>query len=401
MIAIRELFVTLWTVFGCACAAVALPGTVELFLLLVGAVLPKRKISCSEEDRAWRIAVVVPAHDEEVNIARTVKSLMAAERRGLEADVVVIADNCMDRTGEVARENGAKVLVRTHERLRGKGYALDFAFRTLLPEAYDAFLIVDADTEVAANFIMEMAGWLRAGADAVQARYLLLNPDESVRTRLTSVANRAFNVLRARGRERLGLSCGVYGNGFGMTRETLDQVPYLASSIVEDLEYHLALVRSGRKMRFVETTSVYGETPSGNGAASSQRTRWEGGRFRMIRENAPGFCIDVLRGRFACLEPCLDLLLLPLAFHVTLLLIAALTRVEIVRISGLVGLGVTALHLLLAILMADGTWRELFALFAAPVYIGWKLLLLPALARGSGVNTNWVRTERNLPRRVR
>ena len=400
MIVIQNLVGALATTFGCACAALALPGTLELLLLVVGAVLPKRKSPCCEENRVWRVAVVVPAHNEEANIARTVKSLVGAERLSLKADVVVIADNCTDRTSEMARENGARVLVRTDERFRGKGFALDFAFRTLMSEAYDAFLVVDADTEVAANFLTETTRWMRGGADAVQARYLLLNPNESVRTRLTSLANRAFNVLRARGRERLGLSCGVYGNGFGVTKATLEQVPYLASSIVEDLEYHLALVRSGRQIRFVETTSVYGETPSGNRAARSQKTRWEGGRFRMIRENAPGLCVDVLRGRFVCLEPCLDLLLLPLTFHVTLLVLAAASPVEIVRISGLVGLGVTGLHLLLAIMIANGTWRELFALLAAPVYISWKLLLLPALARGSGVNTNWIRTERNLNRRV-
>ena len=400
MIVIPSLVGALGIALGCTCAAVALPGAVELLLLVVGSVLPKRKSRFFGADRVWRIAVVVPAHNEEGNIGRTVKSLVGAERLSLEADVVVIADNCMDRTSERAREIGARVLVRTDER-RGKGFALDFAFRALVSEAYDAFLVVDADTEVAANFLTEMTRWMRGGADAVQARYLLLNPNQSVRTRLTSVANRAFNVLRARGRERLGLSCGVYGNGFGMTKATLEQVPYLASSIVEDLEYHLALVRSGRQIRFVETTSVYAETPSGSGAATSQRTRWEGGRFRMIRENAPGLCIDVLRGRFGCLEPCLDLLLLPLAFHVTLLVAAAVTPVEIVRIFGLVGLGVAALHLLLAIMLADGTWREFFALLAAPVYISWKLLLLPALARGSAVNTHWVRTERNLERRVR
>ena len=62
-------------------------------------------------------------------------------------------------------------------------------------------------------------GLLRSGADAVQCRYLVRNAGASVRTRLMSIALRAFNVLRARGRDGLGLSCGIYGNGFGLRGE--------------------------------------------------------------------------------------------------------------------------------------------------------------------------------------
>jgi cellulose synthase/poly-beta-1,6-N-acetylglucosamine synthase-like glycosyltransferase len=378
-----------WLALASAAALISLPGSIELLLLIVGSIFPRSRRFGRTASSLERMAVVIPAHNEEATIARTIKSLR-------DADIVVIADNCSDRTAEIARENGARVLVRDDAAARGKGYALDFAFRTLLAEGYDAFLVVDADTVVAPNFVTELAHALRAGADAVQARYLLLDPDQSVRTRLISVGNRAFNVFRARGRERLGLSCGVYGNGFGLRRETLEQVPYLASSTVEDLEYHLALVRSGRRIRFIETTSVYGETPSARRAATSQRTRWEGGRLRMIREHAPGLAKDVLRGHWACLEPLLDLLLLPLAFHVVLLLVAASAPFGIVRMAGLIGLALTVTHLGLALLFADGTWKEALALCAAPAYIVWKLLLLPALARASGANARWVRTERNL-----
>jgi len=399
-----------WLIVTAVAALVTLPGTLELLVLIVGSALPRQgaaevlrrsskpgvetsldgegRIACAPMTGSFRMAVVVPAHNEKATIAQTIKSL-----RG--ADVVVVADNCSDGTAEVARESGARVLVREDQEARGKGYALDFAFRVLLAEGYDGLAVVDADTVVAANFVTEMTAALRAGADAVQARYLLLDADRSMRTRLMSVGNRAFNVFRARGRERLGLSCGVYGNGFGVRRETLEQVPYLAASIVEDLEYHLALVRAGRRIRFVETTSVYGETPSARRAAKSQRTRWEGGRLRMIREHAPGLAMDVLRGRWACLEPLLDLLLLPLAFHVVLLSVAAAGPLGVIRAAGLIGLALTAIHLAVALLVADGTWKEALALCGAPVYILWKLLLVPGLARASGANAGWVRTERN------
>ena len=66
-----------------------------------------------------------------------------------------------------------------------------------------------------------------------------------------NVALLAFNVLRPRGRARWGLSCGILGNGFGLARKTLEAVPYDASSVVEDLEYHLRVVESGRRVEFL------------------------------------------------------------------------------------------------------------------------------------------------------
>ena len=76
-----------------------------------------------------------------------------------------------------------------------------------------------------------MRAWLGSGADAVQCRYGVLNAGDSLRTRLMNVALLAFNVLRPRGRDRLGFSAGILGNGFALRAETLATVPYVARSV--------------------------------------------------------------------------------------------------------------------------------------------------------------------------
>jgi cellulose synthase/poly-beta-1,6-N-acetylglucosamine synthase-like glycosyltransferase len=389
-----EWLVEVWAAVGIAGAIVSLPGTVELLLLTLGAVLPKSSKRLAQHSTGrWRLAALVPAHNEEMTIHDCVQSLQRASRGDFIIQIVVVADNCEDRTGEVAAKAGARVLVRQDPHLRGKGYALGFAFKTLLSEGFDAFLIVDADTEVSNNFFLEAGELLRSGADAVQCRNLVKNPSESIRTRLLSVAFRAFNVLRARGRDRLGLSCGI-GNGFGMRRETLQTVPYLASSVVEDLEYHLSLVRSGKRVRFVDKATVLSEVPTTGKGVATQRARWEGGRFRMVREKTLGLLADVLRGRVRLLEPLLDLLLLPLGFHVVLLVLAAFAPWTPARLAGFVGLLIVLAHLMVAIALTGGDWRDAIALLASPYYILWKLLQIPLLIRSSRANTAWVRTER-------
>lgn len=380
---------------GTAIAILTLPGTLELLLLTIGGMLPvrrrERKTSPASQPR---LAVIIPAHNEELNIARTIASLQAAQKADLTAAIVVIADNCEDRTAEAARNAGARVLVRHNLMQRGKGYALDFAFQTVLSENHDAFVIVDADSEVAPNFLTEIAAALRTGAQAVQCRYLVRNAGESARTRLMNVALSAFNVLRPRGRDRWGLSSGIYGNGFALSAETLRAVPYTAASVVEDLEYHIALVRAGRRVEFADGTAVYGDMPSAGSGVKTQRARWEGGRFRMIAEKAPALALEVMKGKLAFLEPCLDLLLLPLAFHVTLLLLAAITPFWPARAIGLAGIAVVLLHLFAAIRVTGGGWSDVAALATAPFYIVWKILLLPRLIKTSRSGAAWVRTER-------
>ena len=384
----------IWIPVGTVVALATLPGTIELLALTIAGSLRRARRTPCEAKRSFRLAVVVPAHNEELNIARCVASLQAADDSGIDLLIAVIADNCSDRTAVMAAAAGARVLVRNDASQRGKGYALDFAFRQLLPEAHHAFAVVDADSEVSPNFARAMAAIFEGEGDAAQCRYVVRNSGDSIRTRLMNVALLGFNVLRPRGRDRLGLSAGIYGNGFALSADTLRAVPYTAASVVEDLEYHLALARTGRRVAFADSACVYGDMPVAGDGVKTQRARWEGGRFRMIASQTPGLTGEILRGKWRLVEPLLDLILLPLAFHATLLLIAAASPWWLPRGLGLAGLAVIALHLCAAIRVGGGGLRDLAVLGAAPFYVAWKVALLPRLFRASRSNTAWVRTAR-------
>jgi cellulose synthase/poly-beta-1,6-N-acetylglucosamine synthase-like glycosyltransferase len=390
-----KLLLDTWKIIGVVAACVTLPGTVELLALSVASLFPKREQTIQVAPARWRVAVVVPAHNEVAHIASCVQSLLAADHADMHLDIHVIADNCSDDTALVAKDAGAKVLIRTNEVERGKGYALHFAFTHPELRHYDCLLVVDADTAVERNFIVAAAGALRDGAHAVQSRYLVRNLKEGMRTRLMGLALRAFNVVRPLGREHLGLSVGILGNGFGLRSETLKAVPYLASSVVEDLEYHLKLVQSGYRVKFVNETAVYGEMPVRGEGVNTQRSRWEGGRLRILKERGPELLLEVLKGRQTFLEPLLDLLLLPLAFHVTLLAIAISTPQAVVRNIGLAGFGVLVLHLAAAAVVGGGSWLDIGTLAIAPFYVLWKLTMIPSLFRNARSNNTWVRTKRN------
>lgn len=389
-------------------AALTLPGTVELALLTFGWLRGRPLLEGPEPGRLKRLTVVIPAHDEGAGIARTLGGLLACPRPEAEVEFLVVADNCSDDTAEQARAVGrarpragfsVTVLERRDPERRGKGHALDFAFRSALgrpgADRPGAFLVIDADTRVSSTLLTAAARAFERGVPALQAPYHSGDPEVSLRARLQHLALLAFNHLRPKSRDHLGLSVGILGNGFGLTARTLEAVPYTATSIVEDLEYHIRLVRAGIRVRFLAEALVAADAPPSLGASKTQRSRWEGGRFRMIREHAPGLFLEVLQGRLRLLEPLLELLLLPLGFHVALLLLAL--AVPGPAAHGYLGLALALLplHILCAIRVGKGSAKDLLALLLAPAYVAWKLALLPRLLATARRSSAWKRTERS------
>ena len=280
---------------------------------------------------------------------------------------------------------------------RGKGCALSYGFASILAGPSQAVLVIDADSVVDAGLIAEVRRRLRTGARALQCRYEVYNSQGNRRTRLMTLAFYGINVIRPHGRARLGLSAGIVGNGFALHRDVLTRIPYGAHSVVEDLEYHLALVKADIRVEFIKTAAVRGEMPVTAKGAQSQRARWEGGRLRMMRRWAPRLISDVLRGKVRQIEPLLDLLALPIASEVILLLIAACLPIPWARTYALLAFAVLVFHVTVASLKGPGIWETMKALSTVPTYILWKLRILPEIWRTSRASAAWVRTERESP----
>ncbi len=69
-----------------------------------------------------RIAVVIPAYNEEENVGEVVRGVKSLSGVG-EVLAVVVDDGSVDETGKIAAEAGADVVVR-HHRNMGLGVAL-------------------------------------------------------------------------------------------------------------------------------------------------------------------------------------------------------------------------------------------------------------------------------------
>ncbi|WP_235861667.1 glycosyltransferase family 2 protein [Tersicoccus phoenicis] len=98
------------------------------------------------------ITVLIPAHNEQVTLPGTLASLREQDRRP--DRIVVVADNCTDRTAELARAGGAEVY-ETVGNTEKKGGALNQVLRTLLPDHRDndVVMVMDADTTLDDGFL--------------------------------------------------------------------------------------------------------------------------------------------------------------------------------------------------------------------------------------------------------
>ena len=386
-----ELLVTL---AATVVAALSLPGSLTLALLSLAALWPGHVARAVKPAETGRIAIVIPAHNESASIARTLHNVQAASHADAHTDVWVIADNCDDDTAQQAEAAGARVIVRSHAELRGKGHALEYAFTRLTPMAYSWLLVVDADSTLEPGFLPAMRAAMHPDRNAVQACYLS-TAGNHLRSRVSRLAQWGFNLVRPLARERLGFSCGLLGNGFALRAELLNRLPYRAHSVVEDLEYHLLLVNQGERVHFVSDALVTGEIADTRDGARTQRSRWEGGRLRMLQEHLPPLLRRTLSADRAAAELLADLLLLPLGMHVLLLLLAALLG-GVGVYAALIGTFAIGLYVSAILWRGPTTAQDLLVLACSPAYLAWKLTLLPATLLQSRRRASWVRSRRNI-----
>ena len=214
--------------------------------------------------------------------------------------------------------------------------------------------------------------------------------------RLRVLAFRGINVLRARGRARLGFSAGVFGNGFAMTAETLERVPFTVDSICEDLEYQVRLVAAGLTVRWVEDAFVHAPLAPGGQARATQEARWEGGRFHVATRATGRLLKAAFCGNWRALGMLAELWSLPLSRGIFVLILAALVPVLWLHIYALAGAMLAAGYVLEAAFAGDCPRQDLAALACVPVHMLWKLAITPLVLRQSRAGAKWARTRREV-----
>jgi cellulose synthase/poly-beta-1,6-N-acetylglucosamine synthase-like glycosyltransferase len=361
----------------------------------------RRREALSKDAFRPRVAVVVPAHNENVGILDTLNDIKAQLHSG--DRLLVVADNCTDNTAEVAKTTGAEVTERNDPTKIGKGYALAWAVRHLSADPPGTTIVIDADCRLERDTLDSLATMSAATNRPIQALYLMTAPDDSaIDQRVAAFAFRVKNWARPLGLRALRLPCQLMGTGMAFPWEIICAANLATGAVVEDMELGLDLARAGRSAVFWPSARVTSQFPVSVGGAKSQRKRWEQGHIGVIFRSVPRLvCESLVKRNFKLLALSLDAAIPPLTLLGMLLSIMLLVS----GLGALLGFSYLALIVsaanfsayMLAVAMC---WLKfgrdilpLSSIFSVFPYIARKLPLYRQVFSRGG-SSRWIRTER-------
>ena len=268
----------------------------QIIYLILPLIIKQRPLESKERRR---YAILIAARNEEAVIPHLLDSIRAQDYPKELITTYVVADNCTDRTAEVARAAGARVYTRFNRREVGKGYALNFLLEQIEKndslDSYDAFLIFDADNllmpdyvtqinKVCSNGFEAFCGYRNSknfGANWISQGYALWYLHDSCHLNQS--------------RMLLGTTCAVNGTGFGFTRELLERIGgWNFFTLTEDIEFSTWCATRGIRIGYCRDAMVFDEQPENFIQSWRQRTRWtQGGLQVSIR-----YAGDLVRGLF-------------------------------------------------------------------------------------------------------
>jgi poly-beta-1,6-N-acetyl-D-glucosamine synthase len=235
------------------------------------------------------VVCLVPAHNEEEQIGATIVSLLA---QTVPVKIIVSADNCTDRTVEIAESYPGVIVRPTVGNTYKKAGALNQAWQAYGRDAAYVFTM-DADTELAPDCLEKLrAGLTDHGAVCT---YPGLKPPTSNRWR----DNLMYRLIRLEfGRSRRTIHRRGHGTdvlaGMGalfqghVVRTIADEYggePWKTDSIVEDYRISMDVRRVGYPIGVAPGAQAFTDAIVSLRALWRQRVRWQAGTFQELFRN--------------------------------------------------------------------------------------------------------------------
>ena len=239
-----------------------------------------------KEDKQHRFMTIIPAHNEEKVVVNLIESLKKLDYPKDLYDIYVIADNCTDKTAEVAKKAGAIVYERFDEAHKTKGHALQWFLAQKIEEdaPYDAFCIFDADNIVDENFLKVMNKKLCQGEEVVQGYKDIKNPSDSWVSAGYAIFYWTMHRFYHLARYNIGLSPLMNGTGFMVKFDVIKPQGWNTKTLTEDIEFSLKRIIEGKKLGWARDAIVYDEQPVGFKQSWTQRSRWTVGHMQCLKE---------------------------------------------------------------------------------------------------------------------
>lgn len=282
----------------------ALVYAYQLFFAILALV---KKPTVKKGDKIHPLAVLVAARNEEKVIPYLIESLDAQDYPKESYRVFVVVDNCTDRTAEVARACGATVFERQDPEHIGKGYAMEFLLRSIDEtegtDAFDAYVVFDADNLAEPNFLTEINKVYDGGADVIVAYRNAKNyGDNWISAGHGLWFIREASTLNA-ARSILGQGCVLAGTGFLFSRRVKElHGGWPFHLLTEDAEFMIESSLAGYPTAYAPDAEFYDEQTSSLKISLRQRLRWAKGGIQVFRKYHKALLRSALGGNATSLE---------------------------------------------------------------------------------------------------
>ena len=266
-------------------AAIGL-GVLRSLLLIVLSTLRRRRRPVPVMPPP-RVGVVVPAHNEEKVILKTVQALLASDYPNM--TIMVVDDGSTDGTLALCRSafaNNPHVQVITQQNA-GKSVALNRAIAMLDTETIVA---IDADTLLAPDAIGKLVAHLSdpevgavSGNAKVGNRNTLLTKWQALEY-ITSqnLDRKAFEFVN-------GISVVPGAIGAWRRQAVLDVGGYTTDTLAEDADLTIRLLRAGYRVTYEQDAIAYTEAPQSTRQFVKQRFRWMFGMMQAAVKHLGAF----------------------------------------------------------------------------------------------------------------
>ncbi len=284
MLNITQLGVLILVMYALSLVVPALVG-IYLVLNFFSAPLRHKKKTYNEPPKTF-FAVIIPARNEEKVIQHTIEALKKIDYPRELYEILLIADNCTDKTALLGKTAGANVFIRKDISKRSKAHAMKWLFdqNCFLEKKYDAICILDADAVLESDFLKAMDEEICNGYEIIQGRCGSINPYESTTsgfmTVLASVQNRLWYLPQSN-RKRSGF---YIGTGVCITFDRIKKTGWNISTLVEDAEFSIQSVLMGGFVRYCDDARYYVEQVTTFKELWKQQRRWRTGQIDCLKK---------------------------------------------------------------------------------------------------------------------
>lgn len=241
------------------------------------------------------VSILVPAHNEEKVITRTVESLLALDYPHDRYEIIVINDNSSDSSRQLLEglqedypERELHV-INTDSVTGGKGKsnALNIGLKLSRGE----YLVVyDADNTPQADALKYLVGEIEDDEElgAVIGKFRTRNRDVNLLTRFINIETLSFQWMAQAGRWQLLELCTIPGTNFIIRRSVLDEIGgWDVRAMAEDTELSFRIYAMGYKIKMMPLAVTWEQEPQTVKVWFRQRVRWVKGNIYVLIKNFP------------------------------------------------------------------------------------------------------------------